>query len=111
MRQQWLKKVYEEIQRGLKIGTIESIHGSLLALGELLEKRGSFALEGKFREVSDLVLRYKDHKDAGIRKTVIVLIPQLAFFDPSDFVNIHLKSVFQYLLSPSRKDKERFIGK
>jgi FKBP12-rapamycin complex-associated protein len=39
-RLQWYKKIIEETHKGFKIGTVDSIHGSLLTLGELFIKTG-----------------------------------------------------------------------
>lgn len=41
-RVQWYYKLFEETQKGLKWGTsVEVVHGSLLALGELLGHTGA----------------------------------------------------------------------
>ena len=40
----------------------ESIHGSLLTIGELLVNSGDFML-ARFKEVCDTVLKYTDHRD------------------------------------------------
>ena len=39
-RIQWYNKVLEETHKGFKLGTPESIHGSLLTVGELFTKTG-----------------------------------------------------------------------
>uniref|UniRef100_A0A0D2YHZ8 Uncharacterized protein n=1 Tax=Fusarium oxysporum (strain Fo5176) TaxID=660025 RepID=A0A0D2YHZ8_FUSOF len=38
MKQLWMSKIYNESKAGLKVNTVESIHGSLLVLKELLEQ-------------------------------------------------------------------------
>lgn len=38
MRQTWQKRIYDEAVQGIRMGTVESIHGSLLTLRELLEQ-------------------------------------------------------------------------
>ena len=44
MKAQWYQKIYEEAQRGFKNTNPEYVHGSLLALGELLRNSGSFVV-------------------------------------------------------------------
>ncbi len=64
---QWYYKLFERTMRclnrdrGGNMPTAESIHGALLALGELLRHTGEFLL-ARYREVVETVLRFKDSK-------------------------------------------------
>lgn len=50
-RVQWYYRLFEETQRGLQTGTSEAVvHGSLLAMGEMLRHTGEFML-ARYREV------------------------------------------------------------
>jgi hypothetical protein len=50
-RVQWYYRLFEETQRGLtRTTSVEAVHGSLLALGELLRHTGEFML-ARYREV------------------------------------------------------------
>jgi len=41
---QWYYRLFEETQRGLtRVTSLETVHGSLLALGELLRHTGGWA--------------------------------------------------------------------
>lgn len=98
-RVQWYYRLFEETQRGLrKVTSIETVHGSLLVLGELLGHTGEFML-ARYREVCDTVLRFRESKEKLIRRAVISLIPKLAAFAPERFVRSYLKQSTQHLLS------------
>lgn len=67
-------------------------------------------MEGRFGEVCEIVLRYKEHREGLVRRTVIAMIPDLAQFDPEVFVQAHLSSCMLYLLAQLKKEKERSIS-
>ncbi|KAJ3215347.1 phosphatidylinositol kinase- protein kinase tor1 [Dinochytrium kinnereticum] len=106
-KKNWYKKLFDEAERGLMRSTsAESIHGSLLAIRELLSNSGSF-MDSKYKDVSETIMRFKDHKDALVRGTVISLCSSLAEFDPETFVNLYLGSTMNYLLTQVKKEKDR----
>lgn len=109
LRVQWYKKILEEAQHGLKIGTIDSIHGSLLTYRELLLRAGMF-MNDRYRDVCELVLKYKDHKDLLIRKSVVTLIPILAAYNPDDFVGSYLHRCMMHLQSQLKKERDRSVS-
>lgn len=80
-----------------------------MAVRELLRHSGKF-LDGKFRDLSDLIMRFKDHREGMIRRAVIALIPELARFDPIAFSETQLKSSMGYLLGQLKKEKDRSAG-
>lgn len=103
-------KMYEEAQKGLKNSDPVFIHGSLVALGELLLNTGNF-LQSKHKEVCETVLGYKDLKDKLIRRTVISFLPQLAAFNPQIFASNYLSTTVKHLLSKDcHKDEFRAIS-
>ncbi|CAI6061055.1 unnamed protein product [Clonostachys chloroleuca] len=106
LKQLWMTKMYNEARQGLRIGTIESVHASLLVLKELLEQGGMFMQE-HYQETCDIVFKHKDHRDATIRKTVVILIPDLASYSPSDFAQSWLHKFMVFLSGMLKKDKER----
>jgi FKBP12-rapamycin complex-associated protein len=106
LRQQWFSRIYDEALQGLKINTVESIHASLLTIKELLLRGGMFMNE-QYREACEIVLRYKDHRDALIRRQVVALIPILASYAPTEFVGSYLHKFMSHLNNQLRKDKER----
>ncbi|ORX99768.1 PtdIns-3-kinase tor2 [Basidiobolus meristosporus CBS 931.73] len=109
IRVQWYCRLYDECQRGFKLGTAECIHGSLLAFLELLQHTGMFMHE-RYNEVGDNVLRFKDHRDILIRKTVLSLIPALAKYNPVEFSDSYLHKSMNHLLGQLRKDKDGSIA-
>ncbi|KAH7175343.1 armadillo-type protein [Dactylonectria macrodidyma] len=106
MKQLWMSKIYNESKQGLKVNTVESIHGSLLVLKELLEQ-GAMYMQEHYQQACDIVFKHKDHRDPTIRKTVVLLIPDLASYSPADFANAWLHKFMVYLSSMLKKDKER----
>ncbi|KAM0327427.1 hypothetical protein ACHAQA_005713 [Verticillium albo-atrum] len=106
MKQAWMEKAYSELLRGLQNGAVEYIHASLLMLKELLEQGGMF-MQDHYPEACEIVLRYKEHKDGTIRKTVVLLIPDLASYSPAEFDQSYLHKFMVYLIGMLKKDKER----
>lgn len=106
MKQLWMSKIYNESKQGLKVNTVESVHGSLLVLKELLEQ-GAMYMQEHYQQACEIVFKHKDHRDPTIRKTVVLLIPDLASYSPADFANAWLHKFMVYLSSMLKKDKER----
>ncbi|KAK9470032.1 armadillo-type protein [Dipodascopsis tothii] len=111
LRQLWYKKVYEEAQRGFRIGTADAIHGSLLTYKTLLSKalmdKGVSPVQSYYIEICDTVFRYKDHKDNLVRRTVLEIMADMAAFDVAAFGAKYLHSSMLHLLGQLRKDRER----
>lgn len=62
-RVQWYFQLFEECVKGLhKAAAVENVHGSLMAIGELLDHSGEFML-ARYKEVVNKVLRFRDHRD------------------------------------------------
>ncbi|KAH8808527.1 armadillo-type protein [Xylogone sp. PMI_703] len=106
MRQTWQAKIYEEAVQGVRQGSVEYIHGSLLVIKELLQQGGMFMHE-HYQEVCDIVFRHKDHRDPQIRKTVVALIPELANYSPTEFAQSYLHKFMVFLSGMLKKDKDR----
>lgn len=105
-KQAWMDKMYQEANAGLKASTVESVHASLLVLKELLEQGGMYMQE-HYQEACDIVSRFKDHRDPTIRKTVVLLIPDLANYAPSEFATTRLHTFMLHLSGMLKKEKER----
>ena len=109
-RVQWYYRLFEETQRGLtRVTSLETVHGSLLALGELLRHTGEFML-ARYREVCDTVLKFRDSKEKLIRRAVITLLPRLAAFAPERFVKSYLDQATEHLLGVLAVPAERGAG-
>ncbi|KAI0228314.1 phosphatidylinositol kinase- protein kinase tor1 [Massospora cicadina] len=106
LKKAWYSRLLDEVHRGLKLNTLEAIHGSLLALKELLIDSGMF-MKDYYRDAGDIVLNYKDHRELLIRKTVITLIPLLASYNPTDFASLYLQKTMVYLISQLHKEREK----
>ncbi|KAL2916207.1 phosphatidylinositol kinase-related protein kinase tor1 [Polyrhizophydium stewartii] len=100
------KRIFDEVQRGLRMSSSDAIHGSLLALSSLLNQAPKF-VDGRYTEVCEIVLRYREHRDHLLRQTIISIIPDLAKFDPEQFVGQYLASSITYLLAQIRRERER----
>ena len=64
-------------------------------------------MDGRYKEICELILKYKDHRDVLIRKTVIQIIPALATFETDTFVSNYLNSAMNHLLGQLKKEKDR----
>ncbi|KAG0064947.1 phosphatidylinositol kinase- protein kinase tor1 [Linnemannia elongata] len=106
----WYNRINEEAQRGLRIATTESIHGSLLIFRELLLHAGMFMHE-RYMKTCDTVFQYRDHRDGLVRRAVISLIPDLAAYNPAEFASAYLHRSMVHILNQLRKDKERSLMK
>ncbi|TVY80760.1 Serine/threonine-protein kinase tor2 [Lachnellula suecica] len=106
MRTTWQAKIYEEAVQGVRQATVEYIHGSLLVIKELLQQGGMFMHE-HYQEVCEIVFRHKEHRDIHIRKTVVILIPELAHYAPSEFGASYLHKFMVFLSGMLKKDKDR----
>jgi FKBP12-rapamycin complex-associated protein len=107
MRHSWQSKIYEEAVLGVRQGSsVESIHGSLLVIRELLQQGGMFMHE-HYQEVCEIIHRHKDHRDPQIRRTVVSLIPELANYSPTEFAQSYLHKFMVHLSGMLKKDKDR----
>jgi len=52
----------------------------------------------RFKEVCDTILKYRDHKEKIIKRTVITLLPRLAAFSSED---VRAPILFLFLRTPS----------
>jgi FKBP12-rapamycin complex-associated protein len=107
MRQLWFGRVYDEILKGFTINTNEAIHGSLLTMKELLDKSAMFMNEQKYKETVETVLKYRDHRDALVRREVVLIIPILASYSPTEFATKYLHQCMLHLQGLIRKDRDR----
>ncbi|KAI8098676.1 armadillo-type protein [Halteromyces radiatus] len=106
LRRTWYARIWEEVNRGLRNGSAETIHGSLLVMRELLLHAGMFMTD-MYRDVCDITLRFKDSRDLLIRKTVVAIIPTLASYDPTTFAELYLRKSMSHLLSLLKKDRDK----
>jgi serine/threonine-protein kinase mTOR len=106
VRQHWFGRVYEEALQGLKTGQVDSMHGSLLIIKELLIK-GAMFMQEYYRNACEIVLKLKDHRDPRIRREVVLTLPILAHYTPLEFVNNYLHKFMIYLQVQLKRDKDR----
>jgi FKBP12-rapamycin complex-associated protein len=105
MKKQYQRKLYDEVYKGLKGSSIDAIHGSLLALQCLIHQK--FFDGSKFTEACDAVFKLRDHKDALVRKSVVLVMPILASFDSAAFGSEYLDAMMSHLFTLLKKEKER----
>ena len=99
-------RIYKIVERGFKKASTETVHGSLLAVGELFHNTKDFMVP-RFNEVCATVLKYRGHRDALVRCTVIALMPRLAKFSPDAFVRGYLDECLASLLASTKRSSER----
>ncbi|KAF8410286.1 hypothetical protein HHK36_002811 [Tetracentron sinense] len=98
-RVQWYYRMFEATQDGLgRNAPVHSIHGSLLAVGELLRNTGEFMMS-RYKEVADIVLRYLEHRDRLVRLSITSLLPRIAHFLRDRFVTNYLTVCFSVSFS------------
>lgn len=107
MRQLWFGRVYDEILKGFTLNTNEAIHGSLLTMKELLDKSAMFMNEQKYKETVETVLKYREHRDPLVRREVVLIIPILASYSPTEFATKYLHQCMLHLQGLIRKDRDR----
>jgi len=108
LRDQWFARIYSEIYRGFQLNTVDTIHGSLLALKELLLKGGMFMQSGtRYQDACDKIFQYKDHRELLIRQEVTIIIPILAAYYPTEFSNSYLHKFMIHLQGLLKKEKDR----
>lgn len=109
-RVQWYYRMFEATQEGLgKNAPIHSIHGSLLAVGELLRNTGEFMMS-RYREVAEIVLRYLEHRDRLVRLSITSLLPRIAHFLRDRFVTNYLTICMNHILHVLKIPAERASG-
>ncbi|ONK75400.1 uncharacterized protein A4U43_C03F16460 [Asparagus officinalis] len=109
-RVQWYYRMCEAALVGLgKNASVHSIHGSLLAVGELLRNTGEFMMS-RYREVADIVLKYLEHRDRLVRLSITSLLPRIAHFLRDRFVTNYLKICMNHILAVLRIPAERASG-
>ncbi|XP_027362305.1 serine/threonine-protein kinase TOR isoform X2 [Abrus precatorius] len=109
-RVQWYYRMFEATQDGLgKNAPVHSIHGSLLAVGELLRNTGEFMMS-RYREVAEIVLRYLDHRDRLVRLSITSLLPRIAHFLRDRFVTNYLTICMDHILSVLKTPQDRDSG-
>ncbi|PWZ00165.1 putative TOR1-1-phosphatidylinositol 3-kinase [Testicularia cyperi] len=106
MGSQFFVSIYEEAERGLKMNTVEAIHGSLLAVQQLLQHSKTF-MRSRFHRACELVFRLHKHRDPLIKRTITNLVPVLARYDPQYFAEEHLGAVMGILTEQLRREKDR----
>eukprot|EP01116_Phalansterium_solitarium_P018594 TRINITY_DN4988_c0_g1_i2.p1 TRINITY_DN4988_c0_g1~~TRINITY_DN4988_c0_g1_i2.p1 ORF type:complete len:2361 (-),score=824.80 TRINITY_DN4988_c0_g1_i2:390-7472(-) len=106
LRTHWYSKLFEEVQKGFKMGNVDALHASLLATGEMLRNTDGYLRE-RYEPVCQTTLRFRDSRERMIRKTVIALIPQLALFNPGAFCSHYLADTMNHLMNLLRKEQER----
>ncbi|KAG4972736.1 hypothetical protein GYH30_029596 [Glycine max] len=109
-RVQWYYRMFEATQDGLgKNAPVHSIHGSLLAVGELLRNTGEFMMS-RYREVAEIVLRYLEHRDRLVRLSITSLLPRIAHFLRDRFVTNYLTICMDHILSVLKVPQDRDSG-
>ncbi|PWN23279.1 putative TOR1-1-phosphatidylinositol 3-kinase [Microstroma glucosiphilum] len=106
MGTQLCELIDEEAEKGLKQPAVETAHGSMMAVQELLQHSRSF-MKSRFHRVCELILRLHRTKDPLIKRTVTSMIPVLANYDPQFFGDTHLYEVMNMLTDQLRKDRDK----
>lgn len=63
-----------------------------------------------YKQSCELILKYKDHREPLIRRTVITLIPAMATYEPNKFPELFLHRSMAHLQGQLSKPGERDAG-
>ena len=92
---------------GLRYQAIPVIHGSLLVLAELLAlpevSESNMPDNFNIHNINATVMRYSEHRDALLRKTVIQLLPIVAKKDPARFRSHFAAAAVAHLIQTLHK--------
>eukprot|EP00180_Rhodochaete_pulchella_P002880 Plantae.Rhodophyta-Rhodochaete_pulchella.ctg45520.p1 GENE.Plantae.Rhodophyta-Rhodochaete_pulchella.ctg45520~~Plantae.Rhodophyta-Rhodochaete_pulchella.ctg45520.p1 ORF type:complete len:491 (-),score=49.69 Plantae.Rhodophyta-Rhodochaete_pulchella.ctg45520:3-1280(-) len=89
--------IHKNLEPG--VATPHEVIGSLSALGVLVANDcASIHLETPFFDLCRTALQFGCHQDAGIRRTVSFLLPQLARMDPEAFAQHILPAAYGFLV-------------
>lgn len=109
VRVEWYHSILDEAMKGLRSRNIESIHGSILVIGELLRNTGNF-MWGSFDKTCELVLKFSDHKDKCIKKSVITLIPEFSKFNRELFAKKYFDRAISIVFHFIKTSEHRAVG-
>lgn len=110
VRQTWLTRTYDELNKGFQSNTVETVHGSLLTLKELLLKGGMFMHGQRYKDACERILSYREHRDPLIKREVVVIIPILAGYAPKEFCNGYIHRSMSHLQGLLKLPKERNLA-
>jgi serine/threonine-protein kinase mTOR len=96
-RNQMFNRVYAETKAGFNVNSVESVHGSILVLRELIHKGGMFMQGEKYKEACNIIQKYLESRDPLIRREVTNIVPSLAVYSPQDFVQLYLHQFIMHL--------------
>ena len=104
---QWFSKIYAKALEGLRQTTsVDEVLGSLLILKQLLQQ-GNMFMNDFYRNVCEIMVRLKDHRDIRIRTQIVQTIPILADYAPLEFINQYLHKFMIYLQAQLKRSAER----
>lgn len=103
---QWFSKIYTRALEGLRSTNVDDMLGSLLVLKQLLQQ-GNMFMHDFYRNVCEIIIRLKDHRDPRIRSQIVQTIPILAEYAPLEFINQYLHKFMIYLQAQLKKAAER----
>lgn len=105
-RLEWYCHIYEQILVGFQKNTQESVHGSLLVIGEMIKHSDQFMVP-RYTETCKAVLALKDHKSIVVRASLIQIIPNLAEYCPDSFVRSYLDDSLDTLIKCMKSSELR----
>ena len=112
---EWYKVLYHKAKNGLEashMAPLEVLHGSFLAITELLRKPGDF-MRNNFSEISGFTLKFanakiKDDKTGLIQIAILHMVPLLGSLSPEEFVDGPQDEFLRHLLDATLDDKYFF---
>ncbi|OWB72318.1 hypothetical protein B5S31_g2025 [[Candida] boidinii] len=117
LRNSWFNSVYNEAYNPIKEATTgnnlslsniapENVHGSILALRELVTL-GTSQLYPKVDIIYEILMKLKDYKSSDVRKDITITIPKLAHYDRNKFTNNYMHRILLFYISQLKLGKDR----
>eukprot|EP00003_Mantamonas_plastica_P010783 TRINITY_DN2025_c0_g1_i1.p1 TRINITY_DN2025_c0_g1~~TRINITY_DN2025_c0_g1_i1.p1 ORF type:complete len:2240 (+),score=782.23 TRINITY_DN2025_c0_g1_i1:702-7421(+) len=107
LRTQLYQKLYNQAMVGMN-GNNESIHGSLLVLGEMVGCTEDY-MKFHFKEVCEIFMDQTKHGKSMTKRTVITLLPVLGAYSPDTFVKAYLQPSMVFLTASAKNTSDRSI--
>lgn len=111
-RRAFIQRVLSEIIDELEHSSSQnSLHGSLIILKDLLKFSDDVVNENISLALMDILFQFLNHKSSTVRFLALDIVPDIAGFVPSLFIQKFMPSWIALLVDNMKKDKDRSQSK
>ena len=112
-RKELYNQIYSKAKADFNSTDVLALHGSFLIIEAILSHSKVDLQNDHYVEICDNVMKHKDHhKNPTIRRTMVMLIPKLAEFSVTVFVQKYFKELLTFIIDYINKkgNKDRGYG-